>query len=497
MAKFFPKNLTYHNITKSEELFISKLKEQLNDEYYVFYSHKWIDNTDESESDFIVFHPNKGFICIEVKGGKRLVTKNNVYYIDYGNNEGRELRQSPHSQAEQSMRYLYEQFRNVYNKDFEGIYGFAAAFPFYSFNPSHFDSNGHIRNTINFTDLGNLKQKIEDIFAYFKSKKMGKRIISKDDNEKFLFLVNKDIAIDQIKGGHNTLLSKQIDEITRNQNILIDFISYYDKAIIMGPAGTGKTFLAYNLINKHYNKKTLFVTLNNGLLKHMETYLGNLNYHNNDFKYITFNDVFNYNEKYDLIIIDEGQDLDIEKYEHLRALSNSVYVFLDLNQQREQQKFDIKSIQKILKINYGPFLLTKNVRNTYNIISYLKENFNFDDKYYTNNISGSTPELINIKNDNNLINYINNLLVELIHKEKIDKQNISIIFDTKNYDLYKNIEKELIKQNFLHNKSLLYFENFKGLDNEVIIYINGKNENYSNYISFTRAKIMLYIINNY
>ena len=56
----------------------------LPDEYYVFHSFVLISNVSgvlhESETDFVVFHPQKGIICIEAKAGRVKCVKNTWYY---------------------------------------------------------------------------------------------------------------------------------------------------------------------------------------------------------------------------------------------------------------------------------------------------------------------------------------------------------------------------------------------------------------------------------
>ena len=85
MAIMHPKYV-YHFNSLSEETMYKALREQLSDDYEVFYSVVWYskdENGDRinSESDFIIVDRNKGFICIEVKGGTKYVHENDKYIV--------------------------------------------------------------------------------------------------------------------------------------------------------------------------------------------------------------------------------------------------------------------------------------------------------------------------------------------------------------------------------------------------------------------------------
>ena len=81
------------------------LRDRLKDEYTVFYSFEILrENRDgkfaESETDFLIFHPDRGFIGLEVKGG-------NIAYRDgCWSQNGRPLRRSPFAQAHDAIHDL-------------------------------------------------------------------------------------------------------------------------------------------------------------------------------------------------------------------------------------------------------------------------------------------------------------------------------------------------------------------------------------------------------
>ena len=57
--------------SREDEMFVAL--DGLSNEYYVFHSLLLITNAEgilrESETDFVIFHPQKGLICLEAKAG--------------------------------------------------------------------------------------------------------------------------------------------------------------------------------------------------------------------------------------------------------------------------------------------------------------------------------------------------------------------------------------------------------------------------------------------
>ena len=85
MAIMHPKYVLHFN-SLSEQRLYNALKNQLPNNYDVFYSVVWYskdenNNRINSESDFIVVDQNKGFICIEVKGGIKYVHQDDKYIV--------------------------------------------------------------------------------------------------------------------------------------------------------------------------------------------------------------------------------------------------------------------------------------------------------------------------------------------------------------------------------------------------------------------------------
>lgn len=72
MAVFYPSNVTDFHGSEGEKL-VYKALHQLSNDYVVFYSYRWLgtiaQRRSEGEADFVVLHPAKGILSIEVKSG--------------------------------------------------------------------------------------------------------------------------------------------------------------------------------------------------------------------------------------------------------------------------------------------------------------------------------------------------------------------------------------------------------------------------------------------
>lgn len=138
MANMHPTNIEAYKYQSSEKYFYNELRRQLPSHYHVFFSIVWYTTKNgkrvNSECDFLVFNPKKGFITIEVKGGTSLCIEDDKWIIKSNGYPDRILKRSPFIQAEESMRYFKDDFEEVNNCKYRGVYGFSAAFPYYNIN---------------------------------------------------------------------------------------------------------------------------------------------------------------------------------------------------------------------------------------------------------------------------------------------------------------------------------------------------------------------------
>lgn len=246
----------------SEVKFFNACKEQLSDKYHVFYSVRWYSTNngirEDSECDFLIFNPDYGFLCVEVKGGTGMRIEDGVWYLVDHDGE-RKLKRSPYDQAEQSMRFFKKYYEDEVEAQFSGVYGCAVAYPNYSIN-SPISVGSPMETTIDLSAMNDLQKRVTEIFRFFRNQRRGATsFLSPDAQKKFISVVNKRIALSISAGALIQDKERELLEINRTQDTVIDLLTHYPKAFIVGGAGTGKTWIgtkkssaACKVVVEHY-----------------------------------------------------------------------------------------------------------------------------------------------------------------------------------------------------------------------------------------------------
>lgn len=528
----FPKDIEIVECTKSEKIFYYALKNCLPDRVHVFYSLTWYWNSEgkreNSESDFLIFDPDFGYLTIEVKGGKKIEKTAEGWILENYDNSYRKLRRSPLAQAEESTYFFKRYFENQFHQSFQGVYGFACAFP--NFNIIG-DMGADIPKEliIDFSDLSDLGLKINNIFHYWASTRSSRPLIVDETKHKFLNMINKQITISTVKGITIEKLENKLNNLNKIQQNYIEFIENFNRALIVGGAGTGKTWIAMKkaIIDAIDGNDVLFVCYNSGLCSFIKELLSPYR----SIKVVTFwqlikelvseaefntlkkdselYGVYNYiaNKehlpKFNSIIVDEGQDFNNEWAKCIYLLlrdtkSTNLYIFMD-----EDQNIFHRNLKNDFNITHPPFTLRENLRNTSEIINWTKNSTNLG--YYTraNTISGIEPKIISVNRKKDAKIKLEEILKKLILKESIAYNSITILSDRKIENSFLNGEYQLgmfhfsvVKNNSL-NDSIIFrtVQSFKGLESDVIIYLkHGLENDKLDYVAYTRAKYLLYII---
>ncbi|MCW7509744.1 NERD domain-containing protein/DEAD/DEAH box helicase [Leptospira levettii] len=108
MAKFFPPIPEDFNGSLAEER-IYELFKKLPDRIRVFHSYKWMASehyryTREGEADFIIYDPENGILCAEVKGGG--ISYKSGQWWQKDNKSERVLNTNPWSQAKNASHFI-------------------------------------------------------------------------------------------------------------------------------------------------------------------------------------------------------------------------------------------------------------------------------------------------------------------------------------------------------------------------------------------------------
>ena len=546
MATMHPSDLENYECTATEREVYEAIRDQLLPKYQVFYSIRWFE-TDEknkrvdSECDFLIFDPSFGFLTIEVKGGLGIEIENGRWFLnEYSERyvtSRRELKCSPYEQAEKSMRHFYNYFAEEFHQVFNGVYGFAVAFPRYTID-SALAADAPIELTIDINDMGNLAKRINEIFHYWRNRRNIHIPFSADQKSRFINTINKRISLSAAAGALIKIKEKEFAKIDFVQDSFLDLLYYYHQARIIGGAGTGKTFIAIKkaLRDAYSGKKVLYLCCNQELVEFVREKTGmqpGIDFHtyetliiaaigktayahadiNENGNRACFDLVSEASEfkQYDSIIVDEGQDFDEDMGLTVRLFladdeKSSLYVFYDVNQNVFQHKHE-----NSFAIKLPPFILRYNIRNTGCIYKCAVDTTGLGGDTIANQLLGVEPDVRQYNSVLQGIKGLSNIVTRLTQKEFVSTHSIVILsdepfnrsilatetrvgaFDISTADLRNIRDTEICFKTA---------EEFKGLEADVVIYlkndyqgsIQDEIERRREYVALTRARYYLYIL---
>lgn len=534
MATMHPTDIENYKYTYSEYLFYRELKEQLADKYHVFYSVRWFETIEDkrvdSECDFLIFDPGFGFLTIEVKGGRRIEVENGHWYLNEldgdGNESTRKLKVSPFEQAEKSMRHFYKYFSDEFVQTFNGVYGFAVAFPMFQIHEK-IESDAPKELIIDIRNMDTLALRVNEIFHYWRNRRNTTAPFSAEQKTRFITMVNKQISLSAAAGALIPIKEKEFEKINLIQDSLIDFLINYNQIQIVGGAGTGKTYIAIKKIIREakLGKRTLYVCKNFELSLFVKNQVNqSANSECIDFytlmermleikitKDMPFFDLIEEKSgipRYDVIIVDEAQDFSVEEALTIRHLlkeenKSTFYIFLDKN----QNLFDME-FESAFAIDTKPYVLRYNIRNTGEIYTFATENTGIGTDTIANSLLGVTPEIRECKNRMQAISSVSNIVNRLVQKEYVKQSSIVLLSDLPYEKSIFKDEKKVgayeIECSEESNEKLKFrtVKEFKGLEADIIIYLKhcykdipvdfGKKN--CDYVGYTRARYYLYIV---
>ncbi|TXT65671.1 MAG: hypothetical protein BAJALOKI1v1_400021 [Promethearchaeota archaeon] len=286
---------------KSEQIFFNML-EVLNDKWYAWHSVEWARDLrkEHGEADFLLFHPQKGFVIIEVKGG--LITcENGTYYTtDRLHSVKSPLKRSPLAQAKRSMYFLKDYYINkarqhTAKKDllkrvkdkFLFPLSYSCAVCFIDCEVDEYFEDFHLPRSKVFDHSD-----IKELQMWKKGGGMGispleNFLISLLDLYKegrFVTPKMKDFFIESITPSINTYMNvkhdydiraQELERVNEVQDFLIASLAPKLRCMFQGSAGSGKTFIAMKKALSLYkrNQKTLFLCFNKELRDSIEFYI--------------------------------------------------------------------------------------------------------------------------------------------------------------------------------------------------------------------------------
>lgn len=399
MARMIPPDGAVQNGSARAEPAIYKALSLLDDSFIVIHSLPWICAAVKSinpsyaptgEVDFIVLHPDYGILAIEVKGGQFTYDQYQFVYLH---------NKQVFRPIDQLIRGTFALRDLLLNRGVRITIGYAWVFPDVDMHgkavPSGLVDTAQRPLFLDHRDIPNIKENILRLMRYWQktqhSRPPGQELVDKALEilaPKETYILGWDARIDN---DNRTWLV-----LTDQQRRLLRSLNNNDRTIVTGGAGTGKTVLAIALARliAGENKRILFLTFNNPLFQKIQKQLAD----EKGVEVFTFHqlcgraeralgvfsepqsktqewfDIFALQalaeairlrkfQKYDALIIDEGQIFHQEWYEILLRAIGRVHVFADQTQAFSYEKgLTNKEIERIIDAEHVG-MLTENMRS--------------------------------------------------------------------------------------------------------------------------------------
>ncbi|MBR0418294.1 MAG: ATP-binding domain-containing protein [Erysipelotrichaceae bacterium] len=516
----------YDELSLEGEMF--KALSSLPEDYYVIHSFKnvWVqsDVLHISETDFVIFNPALGIICLEAKAGRVKYQGGQWLY-----SSGEIMKHGgPYKQAEHCKWDMLTKIQNSPISDLQNRCKILHAVWFPSIEerelfsnrfPEEFDR--HI--TMTKEALSDPQKYIDSIFAIELenhiqtklSEKDTKRIIREIICPEFDIFPSSSFDIDLKKITFNRLLEEQ--------KVLLNFLVEQKSAVINGAAGTGKTMIAVEKATRHANQgdKVLFLCYNAFLRDHLEK-----NYANDNIDYMTIDGFacktcksqtanyrmacdkvmemyFNGSFPYKHVIVDEGQDFgkdEIEESDLLQTIYETIvendsidgtfYVFYD-----KLQLIQSKSIPKYISEADCKLTLYKNCRNTENIaLTSLKPITERSPKLFEGAIKGVPASINFCKDKDGVIERIDQVIDDLKSEGITDV--VILTCDTEESSIISSV----VSNGKYKKKRFTTCRKYKGLEADAVILVDVSENTFKQdnvlryYVGASRARLRLAII---
>ena len=262
MAHMIPASPRFHTNNDHEDEIFKSLETGLSDEYTVIHSFHSIQRNgkiiSDCQSDFLIYHPQKGFLSIEAKYSDHIRYERGEWFFDketnetkffdtwsYGNNNENQMQ--PFEQADRASKelrkYIFTKFPDIVKKT-----KFTFAVWFHGMHKDDFNSKNVPENfndalLLTRDDLIAPETRISSIFSlnFFENQKT---IPLTKDETKRIFDEIIDPSFIAVSKRNNTDIELDFIELLEKQQLALNFMENEKSVTVIGGAGTGKTILA-------------------------------------------------------------------------------------------------------------------------------------------------------------------------------------------------------------------------------------------------------------
>ena len=525
MAVFIP-SLKPEDFNNSYgEMKVYEALRSLDHQYVVFYSLNWVgvnENRTIGEADFVILHPDRGLLVIEVKSGE--IEYKNGEWIQTNTKSRVAKRIDPLGQARKSQFELMDRLYSA-NLDFRlPMMCYCAWFPSIEMpQDKQLPPEAAPEILLDARSLDNPEKAINTCFDFWERKYRSLRL----DHTQFKRVVDVLCphfhVVPKLKTKMEELDASYI-QLTNQQTALLDFLEEQRTAVIHGLAGTGKTVLAVEKAKRlaSQNESVLFLCFNSFLRDMLKdnNAIPNVTFHNahslayevmgssdapieevlSEFEDF-LEEVFDADSwTYGNIIVDEGQDLDDRLlnrlYELVQKKKGCFYVFYDRNQ------YILKNqLPKWIENAECRLVLHKNCRNTAEVFKTSCSIMGLENVTY-NDIHGEVPSAKLYRTTNELETIVSDFM-RRVSTEGLQPEDIVVLTAKTTEKSWIDTSKDYGGQTLSLTKEpgkVLFttIRKFKGLEAEAILIVDASMSSLATpenrrllYVGSSRAKNLL------
>lgn len=499
MAKFIPAIPESFNGSIGEEKAFGALR-LLDNTYTVFHSFNWIGVADrtQGEADFVIIHPQKGIMVVEVKAGE--IEYKDGEWLQTNTLTRRAKHISPFNQASRSQFEILDRLK--WNQKLGKTPLVCHAVWFTSIVLKSSDKlPPEAPREIVFDEmsLDKVKITIDKAFDYWGKKTGINTVMNLRQLNEVVFILAPHFHVIPGPKGIVDEAERVYIKLTEQQTILLDYLKEQKTAAIHGLAGTGKTILAREKSRQLASEgdMVLFLCYNSFLKEFLRTNFSQpgITFHNihslanemlqeysisgnkliEDFEEYLIELVGPEDWPYKHIIIDEGQDLNdkiiMRLFELAEAKGGSFYIFYDRNQYVMKNKLP-KWIEQV----ECKLVLHRNCRNTVEIFKTACSLISAEGNIYDNFVHGEIPGVVFVANQNELLNEANKFVQKAIGAGIKPDEIVFLTVETEKKSLLSGVT--LINKTMVSNEkkegNILFtsVRKFKGLEAKAVMIVD-------------------------
>ncbi|MFC1529558.1 NERD domain-containing protein [Gemmatimonadota bacterium] len=278
LPEYFPEAQRDEQGFAGEYALWSAFQEQLSNKYWVLWRVPWLapgrgGQAHDGEVDFMVLHPDMGILLIEVKGGGIAYDAPTDQWTSRDRNDDIHAIKDPVDQVKKSKYALMEKLKTLpgWSKKWFEL-GHAVAFPNCKMTSSSLAPALPGDILIDGGDLGDISSKIESIFTYWTGRTDGKNALEADEIDRIVKTFSSSWELPQPLGYVLKETDQQILKLTEEQFWILNNLKQLRRVSIGGGAGTGKTVLALEMARRLAGEgfRVLLTCYNNPLAESLQ-----------------------------------------------------------------------------------------------------------------------------------------------------------------------------------------------------------------------------------